>query len=849
MNSGAGAWPTVHEAKWKPSVGFNDQAYGSPRTTKKETTVPLKNGGENVLTFVSWHTPGDKKQSPRSTKETRQSTNAFPVNRPPSPRLKVVSWRAFENNNLSSDATEGCTLQDTTTASVKGAALPPSAENILGSAGTRHIQHEDVSQQSPPGMIEPLAASNVLGTNQLQTESTKNKGGVIEAYERATAQPPHDKSTRYRMKSNSIAENTEDTLPKSSQRMLLQAGAKPMSTMSEVRASPRPDLKSGHPPKKSKNMRYPYSKFSPKAHQFTQSWSDTGTDLQRAQQQAAAGLNQRRRAKLNDKHATTSVDLLHSLRVPLDAEQEDLTDARVTEYRELGECPSSWTAEQVEQMNKPAQRKTSANQLKEEVPRKSASPKRCEKLPENEWATPEQFRAQQEARRKTHGRSSRWATKSDTKVEPVKADSNAWGSVDVNATSSDAAVEAIHDKASEGVAHDDVDPGLVGFDGKMMAPPAEWDRREQMRPSRITFKSDNCQERLDYMFRQRFPDQKEFSVIPTEFVLNSDNHADGFTMTPRNRSITAVNTSSYYDNLGAADLRALNGFQRVSDYEFDQEVIAPGIRQDYRIQSGYRETTEWYCSRYQMMQKRTLPAQQASEEQPAAPVVQMKEPTLNIYLRPATVADLAQVAGIYNYYIRSTTYPTNLDEVTDADMKEVLEDAINNKLPFLVAVSKQARNRRRRSTANAPYQALNDEEEIVGFASAQDWTAPHFCERIAAEIEIYIALQHRMQGIGACLMDKMIQICDPGYVRKGAYQFTCTPEKNHLFSEGGARDLHKMYVCLRTWSRPAKTPASELVLKKSDREDECELWLKAWLESWGFEQEGHLREVGARKGR
>ena len=34
-----------------------------------------------------------------------------------------------------------------------------------------------------------------------------------------------------------------------------------------------------------------------------------------------------------------------------------------------------------------------------------------------------------------------------------------------------------------------------------------------------------------------------------------------------------------------------------------------------------------------------------------------------------------------------------------------------------------------------------------------------------------------------------------------------------------------------------------------DREDDYEVWLKEWLESYGFEEEAHLKKMGTKQGR
>jgi L-amino acid N-acyltransferase YncA len=647
--------------------------------------------------------------------------------------------------------------------------------------------------------------------------------------------------------------------------------------------------------------------------------------LQRLQTPAMQDVNQRLRDKLEDKHATTAVGLLHSLRKQMSLAMEAQILEQVAYYKQLGESPARWTPEQIKAVEIRAPKSDALEDIEGEHNEGKFGPdldvidevtelrrvasfasfankqnKKAFAPVKSTWATTEEFEAQQERAKKNKPskRNSRWATNSEVRAERFEKDSNAWGSVglgDISTESGDSAEDVRSGRLPRAV-RGDVDPGLAGYDGKLMAPPIEWNMRTRMKSSKVNTSSTNAVEELDKMFRLQYP--AAFPTIPTAYVSNVDLHPDGITMKSRTHFINASNIGVYYDQLGstqagggvqaadspegggiesdrgsqAGDLaQALKGVCQPTDEQFDLERQNPEFLSNIKTELGLSETSEIYAHRYRALIAKAdgLNSSMPTLAAVAKPMVSAhfvrqpaRPPMLNVYLRPATHADLRQITDVYNYYVEHSTFPTELEAISVGDMQDNFDDSTERKLPFIVAVEKQVKKSRRRyrtpraradahpvQNTNPGYQALVAEEHIVGFAYAQDWTAHEFCERLTAEIEIYVKHSERLLGVGTVLMDKMLQICDRGHMVRGDHEFVCVPEKAHCYSEGGARDLHKVIISLRTWTYPRATPDIERSIKKSDREDACELWLKAWLESWGFEQEGRLKQVGARKGR
>ncbi|KAJ4538439.1 hypothetical protein ABEF95_015340 [Exophiala dermatitidis] len=287
------------------------------------------------------------------------------------------------------------------------------------------------------------------------------------------------------------------------------------------------------------------------------------------------------------------------------------------------------------------------------------------------------------------------------------------------------------------------------------------------------------------------------------------------------------------------------------------------------------------------------------EPEPSDPVKPITPLKANIYLRPAVASDFPGMTKIYNWHITNGIRPPELREITTQDMAGRHELCTSNRLPVIVAVERTRKNarkkplRRRMNNSNQPVQnvAVKD-ENVVGWAAATDWGAPDYVETITAELEIYVAAEFRQQGIGRCLMDAILYATDRGYNPQRGYDFQVAPEIQHVYTGGGYRDLHKIIFQVRSYNKPvspeeeyrhnrnimlsarrgwewenrngreeweeSKLPAVPpppnpedfcKEAKLNDREDDYSVWLKEWLESYGFEEEALLKKIGTRNRR
>ncbi|ETN42115.1 uncharacterized protein HMPREF1541_04054 [Cyphellophora europaea CBS 101466] len=596
-------------------------------------------------------------------------------------------------------------------------------------------------------------------------------------------------------------------------------------------------------------------------------------EFERKRREIRADVDQYNHNKRDDKHATTNLHLLHRLRQPLKASQEHRIQAQVGHYAKLGESPANWPVDA--NTTQPGQASAAfarsrlelrgrtvdtevrdhiATRASQVMPRKS-----------NESNTEPRYYAATHAKQHQAKRNPRWATTSETKAEAHEVDSNAWGSViPDDATQSGDSVAAIND-GNVFVRRDkhEADAALVGWDGGFMQPPIDWERRPRMHSQRFYPGFGDYGVFLEDVFHHQYPEIC-FAAIPPEKLMDIGLHADGIGLAPRSHTITAQNIMSYFGYGSGLEDNVRHEINKSTSDDFDREGRSDHVDLE---ELGYAETSEVYCQRFlayiskhAAKSNKVIPQPEPEAEMPT---VATCEPLLSIYLRPAAYIDLPQLTEIYNWHIANGPRPAEMVAIPESDMRDRFDEAVDHKLPFIVAVEKvkakkqnRARMRSNGMASNHPiqntnpnYQAVIVEEKIVGWGYATDWSASDYVERISAEIEIYVDPKYRLLGVGKCLMDKMLQICDRGYLVRGGYDFNCLPEKAHMYSEGGARDLHKIYFILRTWSTPLKTVNEETTKKIHDQEDEYDLWLKEWLESWDFEQEGRLKQIGVKNGR
>ncbi|GKZ71084.1 hypothetical protein AnigIFM63309_002007 [Aspergillus niger] len=191
-------------------------------------------------------------------------------------------------------------------------------------------------------------------------------------------------------------------------------------------------------------------------------------------------------------------------------------------------------------------------------------------------------------------------------------------------------------------------------------------------------------------------------------------------------------------------------------------------------------------------------------------------PRANIYLRPAHVGDANQLLPIYNWYAQNSFVSVDIGTVQPDDVRERIQTARDARLPFIVAVERGSGHQR---------------ETIFGYATAKDYTGWETSGRYTVELELFVIPEQQRKGIGNCLMDKILQVCDGNHRTKGGYDF------NHTGLSGYGLGGHREFA--------------RLIFKFTyiPEERQSKSWVRDWLAKNNFELQGRLCGVRAKNER
>lgn len=237
------------------------------------------------------------------------------------------------------------------------------------------------------------------------------------------------------------------------------------------------------------------------------------------------------------------------------------------------------------------------------------------------------------------------------------------------------------------------------------------------------------------------------------------------------------------------------------------------------------ETVEGYCYNWALCikreeeeeQERRVRARNAYIEstKTTTPMVSPQTPKANLYLRPVEISDIPELLNLFNWYIYKSTFTVDVAALNEDEVRERIETAKRERLPFIVAAE-------RRSIHNRD----NSSQKILGYAVATDTIGHRTAERFTADLEIFVRPEFKRRGIGKCLIDKLLEVCDPTYNPLGGYFFDASFEDRTGYYSGGRRRLARLMFVI---SYPYE-----------DRKQYK--WIHEWLEkNYGFEQQGLLR--------
>lgn len=111
-----------------------------------------------------------------------------------------------------------------------------------------------------------------------------------------------------------------------------------------------------------------------------------------------------------------------------------------------------------------------------------------------------------------------------------------------------------------------------------------------------------------------------------------------------------------------------------------------------------------------------------------------KLPGIALDIRPATAADAAAIAAIYNHYVLTTTISFEEAPVDASEMQARVAGVLDGQLPWLVAV---------------------DGDKLLGYAYASKWRVRH-AYRFSVESSVYLAQDAAGRGLGTALYTALL---------------------------------------------------------------------------------------------
>ncbi|KAL4818549.1 hypothetical protein BDW67DRAFT_182704 [Aspergillus spinulosporus] len=236
------------------------------------------------------------------------------------------------------------------------------------------------------------------------------------------------------------------------------------------------------------------------------------------------------------------------------------------------------------------------------------------------------------------------------------------------------------------------------------------------------------------------------------------------------------------------------------------------------------ETVAGYCYNINLQEREAEEAEehrrkmelQLRREARREPLRSPHSPVANIYLRPVDVSkDTPDLREIYNWYTQNSFVSPNIHAIDENEVRQRIEECRSTNLPHIVAVDRRA-------------------EKILGYALAREFDR-HAASRFTAELEIYVKDEHTNLGIGRCLLDKLLEICDPTYIPKCGCSFETSKEERSGYYPGGKRRLTRLIFTLCY----VDMKAEDIFEYKR---------VKNWLMQRGeFEEQGLLRGIRVKK--
>jgi L-amino acid N-acyltransferase YncA len=166
-----------------------------------------------------------------------------------------------------------------------------------------------------------------------------------------------------------------------------------------------------------------------------------------------------------------------------------------------------------------------------------------------------------------------------------------------------------------------------------------------------------------------------------------------------------------------------------------------------------------------------------------------------------------------------TISATEFEPCTEAEIRNCCDEVVNGKLPFFVAVAKNHRPKCRTGYLS---------ERIIGYVNLNDHVNRSSMHRYTFELDLFVDPGYVRQGIGKCLLDKMMEYAHPNYPARGGYEYV----NDYEYLKTGEKRIVKTILISYHYER-----------------DENVSWVSEYLRPFGFLRAGNFHMVGFKDGK
>lgn len=224
-------------------------------------------------------------------------------------------------------------------------------------------------------------------------------------------------------------------------------------------------------------------------------------------------------------------------------------------------------------------------------------------------------------------------------------------------------------------------------------------------------------------------------------------------------------------------------------------------------------------------------------------------PSIELYLRPANKDDATGIALIYNHYVVKSFIPEDQEEVSTDFIVALIDKAMSDSVPFLVAIKGQQPppapraqpkyfgKRHAPDTARDQKAATTSSEMVIGFSMVEALTPTCFVSsaksrsRLTAKLHFYTHPEYLRKGVGRCILDRTLACTSSAHCDNGSYPFVNAKNDPVYQDQGGngPRRFHQLLL--------------ERAVERKDDPDYA--WIKVWLEKrFYFNESCRLTSVG-----